>query len=248
MSIRCCWALVATPDGTSPPRSVPDDPPGGSTLGSVRGRRAATIAMSLSAVGFAVLSLVVWFDATPALDRWLVAVLRTPGTLDDPLGPEWLRDFVLDITHAGGRSVLGLFSVLAAGFLAVMRLWRELGFATAALLGGIGLSDIFKALFGRVRPDFVPHLAEETSSSFPSGHATYAAIAYITFALLLGRLVPNRVARAYLAGAAAGLVMLVGFSRVYLGVHYPSDVLAGWCLGTSWALGCWLTLGRPVGR
>lgn len=202
------------------------------------------IALALSTLGFAVLCLLVTQGATEAPDRRLVAALRTPGAPGDPLGPGWLGEFVFDITHAGGRSILGLLGLLLAGYLSILRRWRDLAFLLAALLGGIELSGFFKDLFGRVRPDLVPHLAHETSASFPSGHATYGALAYTTFALMLSPLVPDTLARRYIAGAAALLVFLVGFSRVYLGVHYPSDVLAGWCLGTAWALACWLAVDR----
>lgn len=214
----------------------------------VPARRLAMIALIAATLGFATLCILVTQGLTGAFDRWLVGALRAPGAPDDPLGPAWLDDFVLDITHAGDKSILSLFGLLAAGYLAVIGRWRELAFLAAALLGGIELSGLFKELFARARPDVVPHLARETSSSFPSGHATYSAIAYVTFAIMLARLVPNAAARAYIAGAAAVVVLMVGFSRVYLGVHYPSDVLAGWCLGTGWALACWLAVERLARR
>ena len=209
-------------------------------------QRAAVIALILSALGFALLAFLVSAGATEALDRRLVAALRTPGAPQDPLGPGWVGEFFFDITHAGGRSLLGLFGVLGAGFLLLLRDWRGLCFLVLSLLGGAGLAGMSKRLFERVRPDFVPHLAEESSLSFPSGHATYSALAYITFCVLLFRAVPASAPRAYLACAAAVVVLLVGFSRVWLGVHYPTDVLAGWCLGIAWASACWLVVERPV--
>jgi undecaprenyl-diphosphatase len=194
----------------------------------------------LSGLGFALFAVLVPAGATEGFDSWLVRALRTSEALDDPLGPALLGDFFFDITHVGGRSTLGLFGILAAGFMIVLRDWRGLCFVVLSLLGGSGLAGFFKRLFERVRPDIVPHLAQETSLSFPSGHATYSALACITFCVLLFRAVRWPPARAYIAVVAGFVVLLIGFSRVWLGVHYPSDVLAGWCLGTAWAFACWL--------
>ena len=225
----------------------PDLPRPGTPL-PVPTRRLAKIALIAATLGFATLCVLVTQGMTGVFDRWLVGSLRAPGALDDPLGPAWLDEFVLDVTHAGGKSILSLFGLLAAGYLAIIRRWRELAFLAAALLGGMELSGLFKEVFARARPDLVPHLARETSPGFPSGHATYSAIAYVAFAILLARLAPDAAARAYIAGAAAVVILLVGFSRVSLGVHYPSDVLAGWCLGVAWALACWLAVERLARR
>ncbi len=237
--------MSATRPPSSPfaPLSGPPSPPPAPPA-----RRFALIALAVCVLGFAVLCILVTQGMTAVPDRWLLVALRTPGTPGDPLGPDWLGEFVLDITNLGGRAVLGLLGLLAAGYLTVLRRWRALVFLLAALLGGMELGDFFKELFARPRPDVVPHLARESSSSFPSGHATYSAIAYVTFAIMLRGLAPGAAGRAYIAGAAAFVVLLVGFSRVYLGVHYPSDVLAGWCLGTAWALACWLVTGRLARR
>jgi undecaprenyl-diphosphatase len=211
-------------------------------------RRAATVALVVSGLGFALFALLVTAGATAGLDRWLLRALRTSEALDDPLGPALVGDFFFDVTHVGGRSILGLFGILAAGFLIVLRDWRGLGFLVLSLLGGAGLAGFFKRLFERVRPESVPHLADETSLSFPSGHATYSALAGITFCVLLFRAVGWPPARAYIAVVAVFVVLLVGFSRVWLGVHYPSDVLAGWCLGIAWASASWLVSDRLPGR
>jgi undecaprenyl-diphosphatase len=111
----------------------------------------------------------------------------------------------------------------------------------AATVGGILLNDVLKGLFGRPRPDTALHLTEVRSLSFPSGHAMESAIIYLTLAALMARLVQGRTLRLYVLAVAALVTLLVGLSRVYLGVHYPSDVLAGWTAGLAWALLCWTT-------
>ena len=110
--------------------------------------------------------------------------------------------------------------------------------------GGGFLSTVMKQLFGRDRPDVVPHLVAVTSSSFPSGHSMLAAIVYLTLGALLARFAARRRTRVYLLTVALFVTFVVGSSRVYLGVHYPTDVLAGWCIGSAWALTCWVAANR----
>ena len=177
---------------------------------------------------------------TDRFDGAAVLWLRGLAARGGPDAALLTGEFMVDVTGIGSKPALGVFGLLIAGFLALLRRWRDLAFVAASLMGGLELSGFFKHLFGRVRPDLVAHMVEEQSLSFPSSHATYAAIAYLTFVILLWRIVPGRAGRVYLTVAAALLVVLVGFSRVYLGVHYPSDVVAGWCLGAAWTLACWL--------
>ena len=110
----------------------------------------------------------------------------------------------------------------------------------AATLGGLLVSHLLKDLYDRPRPELVPHLTPVSTSSFPSGHAMLSAVVYLTLGALLARLVERWWVKLYVIVAALGLTGLVGFSRVYLGVHYPTDVLAGWAAGLSWAILCWL--------
>jgi undecaprenyl-diphosphatase len=112
-------------------------------------------------------------------------------------------------------------------------------FVVAAVGGGMLLSTLLKMGFDRPRPDLVPHGALVYTASFPSGHATLSAVVYLTLGALLARVQPRFVLKFYLLGLAIVLTVTVGVSRVYLGVHWPTDVLAGWALGAAWALFCW---------
>ena len=104
---------------------------------------------------------------------------------------------------------------------------------------GTVLSSTLKLLVARPRPDLIAHVVQVHTMSFPSGHATLSAVTYLTLGALLARVQPNRRLKAFLLGLALILTILVGASRVYLGVHWPSDVLAGWCVGAAWASLCW---------
>jgi len=114
----------------------------------------------------------------------------------------------------------------------------------SAVIGGIVLNDLLKIAFARARPDFVTHMARVFTMSFPSGHATLSAITYLTIGALLARSQPSFTLRLYFMSLAAFLTVIVGVSRIYLGVHYPTDVLAGWCMGAAWATGCWMIMTR----
>src|SRR5207245_2521008 len=109
-----------------------------------------------------------------------------------------------------------------------------------ATAGGGALSAGLKWWFGRKRPEIVPHLVNVGSASFPSGHSMLALVTYLTLGALLARFVARRRSRTYCVAVSLLLALLVGLSRVYLGVHYPTDVLAGWSAGLAWALPCWL--------
>ena len=174
---------------------------------------------------------------TFALDKAILRGLRLAGNPGVPLGPEWLRAAMIDFTALGSVGVLTLITVLAVGYLLVARKFHTAGFAAACIAVGTSLSSIMKTLLMRPRPEIVPHLVNVSSSSFPSGHSMNAAIVYLTLATLLARGENNRAVQAYLIGVAIFLALLVGATRVYLGVHWPSDVVAGWAMGGMWAAG-----------
>lgn len=179
---------------------------------------------------------------TQALDRRLILLLRNPADSSDPIGSHNVEEAVRDVTALGGTTLVIVVTIVSAlAFLFHKKRGHALVMA-AAVLGAWGSSDLTKMFYGRLRPDLAPHEVYVYSASFPSGHSTMSAAAFLTLAMLVASLEPLRRSKA-LAYALAGLVVVgVGFSRVYLGVHWPSDVLAGWCLGALWALIGWVAL------
>ena len=179
---------------------------------------------------------------TDVVDRRLILALRTPGDLNDPIGSHNVEEAVRDITALGGTTLVVLVTVVGVLAFAFHRRYRHgLVLGLTVLLATVA-NGTTKALFGRPRPDLVPHEVYVYSGSFPSGHSTMAATTYLTLAMLIASLEPRRRTKALVYGLACVVLVGVGFSRIYLGVHWPSDVLAGWCLGAVWALAAWLFL------
>lgn len=190
--------------------------------------------------GFVELADAVLEGETETIDRALLLALRSPTDPADPLGPRWLAEVGRDITALGGVAVLTLLTLLVATFMALRRLWHAAWLLLAAVGSGILVSTVLKAAFERPRPDLVPHGSYVSTASFPSGHSMMAAVVYLTLGALLARVEPDRRVKAFVLTAAVLLALLVGVSRVYLGVHWPTDVLAGWTVGAGWALLLWL--------
>jgi undecaprenyl-diphosphatase len=179
-----------------------------------------------------------------AFDETVLMALRTPGAPDDPPGPRWFEELVRDITALGSTGVLTLLVLGVGGFQAltgrVSTALAVIGWSAAGTL----VSHISKLGFARPRPELVPHVTEVFTLSFPSGHAMLSAVIYLTLGALIANTQPARRVKSYVMGVAVLLTLLVGASRVYLGVHWPSDVLAGWALGAAWACIGWLLLRR----
>lgn len=178
---------------------------------------------------------------TLSFDRLILLALHNTAEPHNPIGPHWLWDTARDVTGLGGNAVLTGVTLAVAGFLALVRKPAAGLTVLVAVGGGTVISSILKLVFQRVRPDIVPHAAEVYTSSFPSGHAMLSAVTYLTIGALLAQMQPQWRVKAYILGIAILTTLLVGVSRVYLGVHWPTDVLAGWCMGSAWALLCWLT-------
>ena len=177
---------------------------------------------------------------TRDFDERVVRALRKAENPAQPIGPPWLRAGALDITALGSPTVLGLVVLAVTGYLFINGLYRTGTFVFVASCGGWFLNYALKLAFARPRPDIVPHLREVASSSFPSGHALTSAAVYLTLGALLMRLAEGRIAKFYCIAVAMLATLLVGSSRVFLGVHYPTDVLAGWLIGLLWATVCWM--------
>ncbi len=173
-------------------------------------------------------------------DRAVLLALRQPENVSQPLGPLWLQIAARDVTSLGSPAILTLLTAVALGFLALKREWSAAVFVLASICGGSIISFAIKDLVQRPRPDFVAAVAQTQTYSFPSGHAFLSAVTFLTLGALLARVQKEPEIKIYVLLVAIALAILVGVSRVYLGVHWPTDVLAGWSAGAAWAILCWL--------
>ncbi len=177
---------------------------------------------------------------TAALDRAILLSLRDPVDPTHALGPAWVEETARNVTALGSIVVLSLITLTVLGYLLLL---GKRGAALLLLLsvgGGMVLSSLLKMGIARARPDLVPHGDVVFTASFPSGHSLLSAVVYLTLGALLARFAARRRLKAYPLLVAMALTLLIGVSRVYLGVHWPTDVLAGWCVGAAWAALCWL--------
>jgi len=191
--------------------------------------------------GFATIALAVATGQADFADRPLLLAFRAADDVGDPWGPPWFEEMAAELTTLGGYPVLVITSTLALVTLWLLHQRPAAVFLLVSLVGGSALSSILKQVFARPRPDLVEPLDRTFTASFPSGHATFGMLAWLVLAAVAARFIPRHVVRAFLVWAALALGLVIGLSRVYLGVHWPSDVAAGWCLGIAWAAGCWLT-------
>jgi undecaprenyl-diphosphatase len=174
------------------------------------------------------------------IDKAILKAFRNPNDVSLPIGPRYMRESLRDLTALGSMTIACLISAIVAGFFLLRRQYGTLLLLTAALGGGQLLSKSLKAYYSRARPEYVNPSHYVDSYSFPSGHAIVAMVLYLTLGALLARFVTTRMQKIYVLGTAVLLAFIVGLTRVYLGVHYPTDVLAGWTVGLLWAIICWL--------
>ncbi len=189
---------------------------------------------------FALLADEVLDGDTHNVDQAILLALRSPTDPTDPLGPPWFEEIMRDLTALGGIAVLSLLTLSAALYLAMARRRRLMWLLLIVAVGSIGLNALLKAGFDRPRPDLVPRGMMVYHASFPSGHAMTAASIYLTLGILVARIQTQRRHAILVMATAIIVTVLVGISRVYLAVHWPSDVLAGWIVGSVWAIACYL--------
>jgi undecaprenyl-diphosphatase len=209
--------------------------------------RGTLLTLTIAAAGlyaFAALADAVRDGGTRAFDERLLLALRAPGNLADPVGPKWVEEMMRDVTALGSTAVLTLMVLMVTGYLLLSDKRRSALTVVLAVVSGVIVSQAAKIAYDRPRPELVPHGAEVYTASFPSGHSMMAAVVYLTLGALLARTQADLRVKMYILGAAVLLALLVGVSRIYLGVHWPTDVLAGWALGGMWAMLCWGVMRR----
>jgi undecaprenyl-diphosphatase len=173
-----------------------------------------------------------------AIDNAMLRGCRRAENLSIPIGPKWMPQAAKDVTALGSGTNLTIATGILAGFLCLNRRFRAAGFLLSSLGSGLLVCQSLKGWFARRRPTAVPHLVNFDPASFPSGHSMGAAMVYLTSGSIISRQVTGSLAKSYFLSMALVLSVIVGLSRVYLGVHYPSDVLAGWAAGSLWSSAC----------
>lgn len=234
-------------------RQVPDEPArraprpegGERTIRRLlRARELVTVALLAVLAGgvwtFAAVAAAVGMGEVRELDRAILLAMRNPADLSDPIGPPWFEEMGRDLTALGGATILGLVTIAAALFLWMARRRRSVALLAIAFGGGQLLSFLLKRWFARPRPELVPHGAVVYTASFPSGHSMMSAVVYLTLGALLARVLPQARMKLLVMSCAIAATILTGVSRVYLGVHWPTDVVAGWAVGAAWAVALWL--------
>ena len=177
---------------------------------------------------------------TLVFDHAILLALRDPDNASIAVGPPWLTEVARDVTSLGSTTVITAITLAVAGYLVLANSRLRAALVVCAVVGGAILSTLLKLGFQRPRPELAPDGLDLLTDSFPSGHAMLSAVTYLTLGVLLAQFQARWTMRIYIMALATSATIFVGLSRIYLGVHWPTDVLAGWCLGASWAVSCWL--------
>jgi undecaprenyl-diphosphatase len=202
----------------------------------------AILAIACLLFAFGVIAQNVIAGTSLAFDQKVVLALRDPGNPSAPVGPAWAQEAARDLTSLGSIIVLLIVTCAVAIYLFLARQYAAAWLLLVAVFGGMAMNDLLKLAFARPRPDHVYQAARVFTSSFPSAHAELSAITYLTMAALLAQSQSSFKIGQYFVALATLLTISIGVSRVYLGVHYPTDVLGGWCIGAAWALACWVLM------
>lgn len=204
-----------------------------------RGAVAAATAAVASLGGFIVLAVAIVAGWSPAFDERLLLACRKPGATSELIGPAWWLTAARLVTNVGNGLTLLLAAVVAIVWV-VRRSPRGdtlAGWWIAATgLTGFAVQEWLKLGIGRARPAIVERFEHVATRSFPSGHATMSAVVYLAVAIAASKAMPTRAGRVAVLAGGGLLAVLVGCSRVVLGVHYPTDVLGGWLLGLGWVM------------
>jgi undecaprenyl-diphosphatase len=195
------------------------------------------------AVLFLIIGLVIFFltfiaeltGKSDNIDKFILLSLRETNNTAVPIGPDWLLIFMKDVSSIGSVSILTLLTLLISGYLIIDKKLKLFRLILFAVLGGCFVELLIKSIFSRQRPEIVPHLIEVNSWSFPSGHSVMSAAVFLSLTAIIFQFNIKQSAKIYFLVFAIILVLLVGISRIYLGVHYPSDVAGGWALGLVWS-------------
>jgi undecaprenyl-diphosphatase len=200
----------------------------------------AVFAIISGLIGFIFISGLVQKGSVDSIDMKILISIRNADDLTRPPGPKWLFELMSDITALGGATVVFLITLIVMGYFILQKEYNILFLILAAVIGGAIMDLELKQLFGRIRPELVPTITPTKSFSFPSGHSMMSAIIYLSLASLVARAQKRWRDKVYVVSVAIFLSFIIGISRIYLGVHYPTDVFGGWSLGVAWAAFCWL--------
>jgi undecaprenyl-diphosphatase len=200
----------------------------------------AGLAVALSAWAFFQLSSEMLEGDTRAFDMSMPSAAQSLRS-----GHPWVAEAMRDLSGLGSTTMLTLVTIAAVGYLMVVRARVTALLVGAAVITGSVAVSLLKAQFGRPRPGAELATLVAPTMSFPSGHAALSAIVFLTVAALLAHTRIRAIERAYILAMATVMALLVGVSRIALGVHWASDVAAGWAFGAAWAL-AWLSLARRV--
>jgi undecaprenyl-diphosphatase len=190
----------------------------------------AVVAGLLIALGVAGLLLA----SAHALDVRVLLAMRHPGDPAQLLGPRWLQDALRDFVGLGGTGVLAVFIAGGLGIQWLAGRRRDAGWFLGGVLGAFAIGSVLKHVVARPRPELVPHAAYTFTASFPSGNTLMATVVWLLLALALANAIGKCGVRVLAVAGALLIAVLVGVGRVYLGVHWPSDVIAAWGIGIGW--------------
>ena len=175
-------------------------------------------------------------DSMERFDRAILLAFRaSPG---DPLGSPGFEAAIMHLSGLGSGAVTGLVTVIAVAFLCLAGRWRFAALVLACALATLLAMWLLKGIYERPRPSIVTAIDPPGDASFPSGHSMISSALYLTLATMIARALPTRRLRVFAVAIGALLTLMIGVSRLYLGVHYPTDVLAGWTVGATLALAC----------